>query len=111
MLITCVDDYNAAYNFDIVTQIMFKYTPNNLKKLESLLNEAGYVIRYEKGRFLSGYCVLENKKVIVVNRYFEVESRINSLLEIMASLQIDEDQLSDTSRDFLRNNHLQRVKV
>ncbi|HAE12862.1 MAG: hypothetical protein H6548_01670 [Chitinophagales bacterium] len=90
---------------------MFKYTPNNLKKLESLLGEAGYIIRYEKGRFVSGYCILENRKVIVVNKYFEVESRINSLLEIMGQLPLEEEQLSDAARDFLRNNHLQSVRV
>jgi 2-C-methyl-D-erythritol 4-phosphate cytidylyltransferase len=111
MLITCVVVSNPCSNFGVNRQMMFKYTANNLKKLETLLNEAGFIIRYEKGHFVSGYCMLEDKNVIVINKYYEIESRINSLLEIMAQLQVDEVQLSDASRHFLQNNHLQSVKV
>jgi len=72
----------------------FKYTPNTLKKLEGLYEEAGYIIRYEKGNFNSGYCILEERKVVVVNKFFSVEGRINALIEILPSLQITEEALS-----------------
>ena len=32
-------------------QFMFKYTPNNLEETGVIAGEAGYIIRYEKGRF------------------------------------------------------------
>jgi hypothetical protein len=47
----------------------FKYTPNTLKKLEQLFEEMSYIIRYEKGNFNSGYCLLEEKKIVVINRF------------------------------------------
>ena len=56
----------------------FKYTPNTLKKLEELFEEARYVIRFEKGNFNSGYCVLEEKRVVVINKFFNIEGRINA---------------------------------
>ena len=39
-----------------------KYTQHTLDKLEAIPGEAGYVLRYERGTFQSGYCILESKK-------------------------------------------------
>ena len=72
----------------------FKYTPNTLKKLEELFEEARYVIRFEKGNFNSGYCVLEEKRVVVINKFFNIEGRINALIEILQTLVINEQELS-----------------
>ncbi|MBN9484289.1 MAG: hypothetical protein BGO70_12380 [Bacteroidetes bacterium 43-93] len=72
----------------------FKYTPNTLKKLEQLFEEAKYVIRYEKGTFNSGYCILEDKRVAVINKFLAIEGRINALLEILPSIDVNEDELS-----------------
>ncbi|HRC32261.1 MAG TPA: hypothetical protein PK736_02325 [Bacteroidia bacterium] len=60
-----------------------KYTQNFLKKVEDQLNESGYQVRYEKGNFKSGYCVLETKKVVVVNKFVTLENKINTLVEIL----------------------------
>lgn len=72
----------------------FKYTPNTLKKLEELFEEARYIIRYEKGNFNSGYCILEEKRVVVINKFFNVEGRINALIEILQAITVNEAELS-----------------
>ena len=72
----------------------FKYTPQTLKKIESLLEEIGYITRYEKGNFNSGYCILEDRKIAVVNKFLTVESRINVLLEIVPTIKVDTETLS-----------------
>lgn len=72
----------------------FKYTANTLKKLEQLFEEARYIIRYEKGNFNSGYCILEDKRIAVVNKFLNVEGRINALIEILPSVSIREEELS-----------------
>jgi len=72
----------------------FKYTPNTLKKLEELYEEARYIIRYEKGNFNSGYCILEDKRVVVINKFFSTEGRINALIEILPSINVIESELS-----------------
>ncbi len=76
---------------------MFKYTKHNLKKLESLFEELQYTVRYEKGNFQSGYCILENKKVVVINKFYETEGRINCLLEILGTIEFDSGKLSEPS--------------
>jgi hypothetical protein len=72
----------------------FKYTPNTLKKLEQLYEEARYIIRYEKGNFNSGYCILEDKRVVVINRFLAIEGRINALVEILPSINVKHEELS-----------------
>lgn len=72
----------------------FKYTPNTLKKLEQLYEEARYIIRYEKGNFNSGYCILEDKRVVVINRFLAIEGRINALIEILPSINVKYEELS-----------------
>jgi len=72
----------------------FKYTPNTLKKLEELYEEARYIIRYEKGNFNSGYCILEERRVVVINKFFSTEGRINALIEILPTINVNEEELS-----------------
>ena len=72
----------------------FKYTPNTLKKLEELFEEARYIVRFEKGHFNSGYCILEDKRVVVINKFFNVEGRINALVEILQTIAVNEQELS-----------------
>jgi hypothetical protein len=75
----------------------FKVTPNNLVRLEKIFGEIKYELRFEKGTFNSGYCVLEHKKVVVVNKFLNLEGRINSLLDILSTMQIDDTLLTPDS--------------
>ncbi len=74
-----------------------KYTRNNLKKIETLFKELDYTIRYEKGNFQSGYCIVENRNIAVINKFFDVEARMNVLFEIAAGLEVDQESLTDAS--------------
>lgn len=75
-----------------------KYTQSTLDKLNELVEETGYILRYERGTFQSGYCILENKKVVVLNKYLQMEGRINTLIDLIPQLQIDTESLSDESK-------------
>jgi hypothetical protein len=81
---------------------MFKYTHHSLRKIEQILEQSGYAIRYERGNFNSGYCIVENKKIAVINKFFDTEARINCLLEILTEKKPDENLLSEQSLDFYK---------
>ena len=55
---------------------------HSLNKVEALIEEAGYIVRYERGSFQSGFCILEDKKVVVLNKFLPLEGRINTLIEL-----------------------------
>ncbi|MEM6641695.1 MAG: hypothetical protein AAF616_01845 [Bacteroidota bacterium] len=87
-----------------------KYTKHFLNKLEDIMSETDYILRYEKGNFKSGYCILNESKVAVVNKFFALEGKVNSLVEILRSISIDPSKLSDQNRKFyseLTQNQLQ----
>ena len=46
-----------------------KYTQAALDKLENILSESEYIVRYERGTFQSGWCLLEQKKIVVLNKF------------------------------------------
>jgi len=75
-----------------------KYTQHNLDKIEKVIEEAGYVIRYERGTFQSGYCILQEKKVVVINKFFQTEGRINTLIDLLPQLDIPFDALTHESQ-------------
>ncbi len=74
---------------------MMKYIRSNLKKLEDLCQAIGYKVRYEQGHFQSGYCRVEAKQIIVINKFFDVEGRINVLIELIPTLTVDHEKLSE----------------
>ena len=75
-----------------------KYTQGILDKIEKIIEESGYVIRYEKGTFQSGYCILQEKKVVVLNKFFQTEGRINTLIDLFPQLNINFDALTHESQ-------------
>ncbi len=75
-----------------------KYNATSLQKLENVLQESDYVLRYERGNFQSGYCILEDRKVIVLNKFLNLEGRINTMIELMPQLQIMFDKLTHESQ-------------
>lgn len=75
-----------------------KYTQHTLDKIEKLIEEGGYVIRYERGTFQSGYCILQSKKVVVLNKFFQTEGRINTLVDLLPQLEIHIDTLTHESQ-------------
>lgn len=82
---------------------MIKYTRHSLKKLETLFKELDYTVRYERGNFNSGYCIVEDRNIAIINKFYDVEGRINVLLEIFHNMEaVDEKALSEPSVKLIR---------
>jgi hypothetical protein len=75
-----------------------KYTQTTLDKIERILDEVGYIVRYERGNFQSGYCILEQRKVVVLNKFLPLEGRISTLIDIVPQLKISPETLSPEVR-------------
>ena len=78
-----------------------KYSKSLLNKLEDIFSESDYILRYEKGNFKSGYCILKDKRVVIVNKYFTLDGKINTLLDILKSLNLNLDGLSEKNRKLM----------
>lgn len=71
-----------------------KLNQTTLDKLEDILGESEFVVRYERGNFQSGWCLLESKRIVVLNKFLNLEARINTLLELIPQLDIRFDKLT-----------------
>lgn len=76
---------------------MIKYTNQFLTKIEDMIAESDYVLRYEKGNFKSGYCLLKEQKIMIVNKFFTMEGKINALLEILKGIELNTERFSEKS--------------
>ena len=87
-----------------------KYTQTTLDKLERIIELSDYVLRYERGTFQSGYCILESKRVVVLNKFLQTEGRINTVIDLIPQLDINPDALPDDSRK-LYNEIISRLET
>jgi len=69
-----------------------------LQKLERILTEGGYVVRYERGNFQSGYCILEQRKVVVLNKFLQTEGKVQTLYDLIPLIALPIDALSGESQ-------------
>jgi hypothetical protein len=76
---------------------MSKFNKTTLQKLERIFDQLDYKVRYEKGNFQSGYCMVEDRKIAVINKFFDVEGRANTMLEILSNMDFDRSALDETS--------------
>jgi hypothetical protein len=74
---------------------MLPITNHSLEKLENLLKSSGYKVRYEKGNFKTGACLLQNSRMIVVNKFSNLESKIQAVVELVRQLEFDYKQMDD----------------
>lgn len=86
---------------------MIKLTPQNLLKIEQLFKKSDYVVRYERGQFQSGYCLVKDKKVIVINKFYTVDAKINCFLEILQEIELNTDQVNEELQQFYQE--LQKI--
>ncbi len=90
--------YFAQSNMQMDKNQNIKYTKHFLNKLEDIFAESDYVLRYEKGNFKSGYCLLKDTRIAIVNKFFPLEGKINSLIDIIRQIEIPAEELSEKNR-------------
>jgi hypothetical protein len=71
-----------------------KTSQAHLDKLQQILSDSEYTIRYERGTFQSGWCLLEQKRIVVLNKFLDTEGRIHTLLDLIPQVQIEFDKLT-----------------
>jgi len=81
------------------------YKKGALQKVEKQFAANGFKLRYEKGNFKAGYCVVRDSKVVIINKFYNNEARYNCLLEIMEENDFEE-QLSEkkTEEEIISEN-------
>jgi len=74
-----------------------------LRELESLATSRGISVRYEKGDFEGGFCVLKAERLIVVNKKLAPPKKASVLAQGLAEIGIEERYLKPAIREFIED--------
>lgn len=74
-----------------------------LAELEELAVNCGIAVRYEKGDFDGGFCVLKAERLIVVNKRLPTGKRASVLAQGLAEVGIDELYLKPAVREYIED--------
>src|ERR1035437_1963713 len=72
-----------------------------IKELKVLAVQLGAEVRFEKGDFKGGYCILKESKVIVINKMANLQRKAMILSMALKELGIDEIFLTPRLRDLI----------
>lgn len=72
-----------------------------LVDLKALAAQLGAEIRFEKGDFKGGYCLLKDSKVIVINKMANLQKKVMILSMALKELGIDDIYLTPKLREFI----------
>jgi len=72
-----------------------------LQELKSVADQLGASVRFEKGDFKGGYCLLNDRKVIVINKMANLQRKIMILSTALKELGIDGIYLNPRIREVI----------
>lgn len=72
-----------------------------IQELKSIAQQLGAEVRFERGDFKGGYCILKDNKVIVVNKMTTLQRKVIILSMALKELGIDEIYLTPRLRDVI----------
>ena len=82
-------------------KIKEKEFEDTLHDLKALAAQLGASIRFEKGDFKGGYCILKESKVIVINKMTNLQRKVMILSAALKELGVDKIYLTPKIREII----------
>lgn len=76
-----------------------------LAELEEIVQRLGYKLRYEKGDFEGGYCLLKESHLFVINSRNEAEKRIAIIAKNIKELGINDIFIKPQVREVIEREN------
>lgn len=74
-----------------------------LKELESLAANCGIAVRYEKGDFEGGFCILKAERLVVINKKLAPPRKASLLAQGLAEIGIEDRYLKPAIREYIED--------
>jgi hypothetical protein len=81
-----------------------------LEELENFVRGLGLTLRYERGDFEGGYCVLKEKRMIVINKLANTQKRISLLAQSIVEMGVDESSMTESVKSIIEDE-LAKLKM
>ncbi len=77
-----------------------------LDELNDIARQKGIKVRFEKGDFNGGYCILKNEKIIVINKLAQTQRKAIILAEALNEIGVEDIYLQPKIRKLIENSTL-----
>ena len=81
-----------------------------IQELEELVRQRGTQLRYEKGDFEGGYCILKEQKVLVVNKKVHEMRKAAVLAQALSEIGVDGVFVKPAVRAFIEDEMAKILK-
>ncbi len=80
-------------------------------ELEELTQQLGIQLRYEKGDFEGGFCILKDQKVLVVNKRLPDARKASSLAQALSEYGIETAFIKPKLREYIEDEAARAAKA
>jgi hypothetical protein len=84
--------------------------PQIVSDLEELTRQLGVQLRYEKGDFEGGYCILKEQKMMVVNKRLHDARKATSIAQALGEFGLENMYVKPTLRGFIEDEMAKLLK-
>jgi hypothetical protein len=77
-----------------------------IDELKEVALQKGIKVRFEKGDFNGGYCILKSEKVIVINKLAQTQRKLVILVEALKEVGVDDIFINPKIRNIIDNSLL-----
>jgi hypothetical protein len=81
-----------------------------LEELEKFVRGLGITLRYERGDFEGGYCVLKEQGMIVINKLANTQKRISLLAQSIMEIGVDEKLMDENIKSIIEDE-IAKLKI
>ena len=82
-------------------KIKEKEFENILEDLKQLATQIGARVRFERGDFKGGYCIIKKDKIIVINKLSNLQRKVYVLASALRELGLDEIYVQPKIRELI----------
>lgn len=82
-----------------------------ITELEELAGQLAVQVRYEKGDFDGGYCILKDQKVLVINKKLTDTRRASALAQAISEFGIETTFIKPTLRSYIEDEVAKAAKA
>lgn len=72
-----------------------------LQELKAVADQLGATVRFEKGDFKGGYCIVHDKKIIVINKMTNLQRKVMILSTALKELGTDSIYITPKIREVI----------
>ena len=86
--------------------------PENLiQQMQDLAARNGIHVRYEKGDFEGGFCVLKKERIVVINKKLPLSRRLSVMAQGLASFGIDQLEMDPALRAVIEDELVKAARI